>query len=181
MDKVGTFDNTSDIATKPVDQKTLERHLTTLRLTGDGEEHTSLMQVSGERRQVAGDLARLAAMAKQYGGCLVGLAAMLTKAEAREKTTTAEDSSSSDIFMKVAAVLLMMWTVLVVILTLKLSRKTPQLTMTTGSQTDDKWRPAVDDMTIQSIRHELARRRLPVDGAKPEVAARLSRALQQGS
>ena len=29
LDKVGTFDNTSDIATKPVDQKTLERHLTT--------------------------------------------------------------------------------------------------------------------------------------------------------
>ena len=38
LDKVGTFDNTSDIATKPVDQKTLERHLTTLPLTGDEEE-----------------------------------------------------------------------------------------------------------------------------------------------
>ena len=137
------------------------------------------MQVSGERRQAASDLARLAAMAKPCGNCLVGLAAMLTKAEAREGATPAEDSGN-DIFMKVAAVLLLMWTTLV-ISTLKLSGTTPQLTMTTGSQTDDNWRPGVDDTTIQSIRREMARRRLPVDGAKPELAARLSRALQQGS
>ncbi len=56
LHKVGAFDNTSDIATEPVDHKTLERHLKTLRSTGDEEEHASLMQVSGERRQLAGDL-----------------------------------------------------------------------------------------------------------------------------
>ena len=38
LSKVGTLDNISDIGAKPVDQKTLERHLTTLRLTGDEEE-----------------------------------------------------------------------------------------------------------------------------------------------
>ncbi len=71
---------------------------------------------------------------------------MLTKAEALEETTDADDNSSS-IFVKVAAVLLMMWTFLVVILVLKLTRKNPQLTMTTGTQADDSWRPSVDRLT----------------------------------
>ena len=146
------------------------------RLTGDEEEHISLMQVSGERRQVAGDLVRLASMAKHCGSCLVGLGAMLSKAEARGEPTDNGDQDSN-IFWKVAGTMVVMWTVLVVILTVKMSKKDPPLVMTTGAQTESVWKPAVDDMTIQSLRHELARRRLPVDGTKPELAARLSRAM----
>jgi hypothetical protein len=120
--------------------------------------------------------------AMECGGCLVGLAAMLTEAKASE--ATAENSSeSNDIFMKVAAVLLLMWTVLVVIVTLQLSGKAQQraLTLTTGSQTEDNWKPTIEHMTVQSMRHELARRRLPQDGSKPELAARLSLAMAQAA
>ena len=134
LNKVGTFDNISDIGTKPVDQKTLERHMAAMRLAGDEEEHTSLMQVSGERRQVAGDLVRPASMAKHCGGCLVGLGAMLSKAEARGEPTDNGDQDSN-IFWKVAGTMVVMWTVLVVILTVKMTRKNPPLVMTTGAQT----------------------------------------------
>ena len=147
-----------------------------MRLTGDEEEHTSLMQVSGERRQVAGDLARLARMAKHCGSCLVGLGAMLNQAEAREETTDNGDQDSN-IFWKVAGTMVVMWTVLAVILTVKMTRKNPPLVMTSGAQTEKIWKPTAADMTIQSLRHELARRRRPVDGTKPELAARLSRAM----
>ena len=83
LGKVGTADNVSDITTKPIDQKTLERHCLTLWLIGE-EDHTSLMQISGERRLTRGlgDLSRLAGMASQCGSCLVWLAAMMTKADA---------------------------------------------------------------------------------------------------
>ena len=59
----------------------------------------------------------------------------------------------------------------------KKSQKNPPGTMTTGIWTEDIWQPATSDMTVNSLRAELARRRLPLDGTKPELAARLSRAM----
>ena len=73
--------------------------------------------------------------------------------------------------------MVVMWTIVVVVVTVKMTRSYPPMAMTTGVQTDKVWKPKTDDMTVQSLRHELARRRLPVDGTKPELAARLSRAM----
>ena len=74
--------------------------------------------------------------------------------------------------------MVVIWTALVVTLTVtitKKSQKKPPGTMTTGIQTEDIWQPATSDMTINSLREELARRRLPTEGTKLELAARLSR------
>ena len=57
----------------------------------------------------------------------------------------------------------------------------PPMVMTTGAQTDDEWVPfaKIPDMTVQSIRHELSRLRLPTDGVKPEIVARLKLAMSR--
>ncbi len=181
LDKVGTYDNTSDIGTKPVDLKTLERHLVALRLGGGSEEdETSLMQVSGERRHFAGgDLARLARVAKQCGGCLVGLAAQPPRADAHR--TEDEKESCTDLFMMVAMLLMTLWTILVVIATRRLVMQKPQLQMTSGIQTDTVWKPDTSDMTTQSVRSEFSHRRLPTKGTKDELVNRLTLAVQRGS
>ena len=184
LHKVGTLDNMSDIATKPIDQKTLERHCRSLGLVGD-EDHTSLMQISGERQRtnVLGDLSRLAGMAGQCGSCLVGLAALLTKADASEIPKTGDqEESDGNLLMKVAVIMLVMWTTIVVLTTLRMTQRTappPLVVKTIGTQTGDEWMPIakIPDMTIQSIRHELSRLQLPTDGVKAELVARLTRAM----
>ena len=55
---------------------------------------------------------------------------------------------------------------------------TPTFTMTTGTQTDDEeFGPTIENMTVNAIRSELSRRRLPTEGRKPELVQRLTRAL----
>ncbi len=79
------------------------------------------MQISGERRRTSGlgDLSRLAGMASQCGSCLVGLAAMMTKADASTIPTSDEkEKSDSSIVMKVALTMLVMWTTLVDVMTM---------------------------------------------------------------
>ena len=184
LHKVGTDDNVSDIATKPVDQQSLERHCVTMGLSGGEEEHTSLMQVSGERRhgRGRGDLPRLASMMNQCGSCLVGLAMMIPKADAQPSTSDKEESDSN-LFLKVATMGLVIWTALVVLATLKANERavpTPTFTMTTGAQTDDEeFEPKIENMTVNAIRSELSRRRLPTEGRKPELVERLTLAMNR--
>ena len=122
-------------------------------------------------------------MAGQCGSCLVGLATLLTKADASMTPTSADkEKDDGSIFMKVMLTMLVVWTTLVVMMTLKLTQRAPpQMVMTTGTQTIDEWVPIskIADMTVNSIRHELSRRRLPADGTKPELVARLSHAMSQ--
>jgi hypothetical protein len=185
LHKVGTDDNVSDIATKPVDQQSLERHCQTMGLSGGsgGEgDHTSLMQISSGRQhgRGRGDLSRLASMVNQCGSCLVGLAMMIPKADAQPSTSD-KDENDSNIFLKVATVGLVMWTALVVLATLKANERavpTPTFTTTKGTQTDDEeFGPTIENMTVNAIRSELSRRRLPTEGRKPELVQRLTLAL----
>jgi hypothetical protein len=181
LEKVGTYDNINDIGTKPVDQKTWERHLVTLRLGGSSEEdETSLMQVSGERRHhTGGDLARLASAAKQCGVCLVGFAALLPRADAHP--TEDEKESSANLFMKVAMLLMTLWTIFVAIATRRLVMKRPQTS-------DDDGQPDRHRLETPSERHDDPQRevracpeRLASGGTRDELVTRLSLALQQGS
>ena len=52
--------------------------------------------------------------------------------------------------------------------------------MTTGVQTDDEgFEYSVANMTVNAIRHELSRLRLPTEGKKSELVDRLTRALSR--
>ena len=107
---------------------------------------------------------------------------MITKADA-QPTTSDKDENDGNIFMKVAVMTLVIWTALVVLATLKMNERvvpTPTFTMTTGTQTDDEeFEPTTETMKVNAIRHELSRRRLPTEGKKPELAERLTRALNR--
>ena len=106
---------------------------------------------------------------------------MIPKADAQP--TSDKEESDSNLFLKVATMGLVIWTALVVLATLKANERAvpvPTFTMTTGTQTDDEeFEPTIENMTVNAIRSELSRRRLPTEGRKPELVERLTRAMNR--
>ena len=92
--QVHTDENVSDIGTKPVDQRTREKHVVSIGMQPAQEQRVYNVEGQSRHHKVRGssDLAKLAAMVSQCGGCLTSLAGMIPGAKAENDITVYENT-----------------------------------------------------------------------------------------
>jgi bacterioferritin-associated ferredoxin len=181
--KVGTDDNVSDIGTKPVDQKTLEKHLVSIGMAPTAEQHVHSVEGAVRRDRVKGssELAKLAALLSQCGSCLTTLSGMIPGVKAEDSVAIVGkeivERCHSDPWSYSALVLCLLSLVLV-FSCCEMRCRCCRRARSVGTQTDDG--ATMAERTMESLRSEARRLDLAAGGTKSEMIDRLIRHRHRG-